>query len=88
MPQVEITDRFWKEFEKLEKPIQKKVLKQLRLLADDPSHPSLRAKPIEGAKGIYEASVDMHYRMTYERLPGDILRMRVVGHHDEAIKKP
>jgi mRNA-degrading endonuclease YafQ of YafQ-DinJ toxin-antitoxin module len=60
----------------------------MRLLAQNPKHPSLRSKPIQGAKGIYEVSPDMHYRMTYERLPGDILRLRAVGSHDEALKNP
>jgi mRNA-degrading endonuclease RelE of RelBE toxin-antitoxin system len=88
MPQIEFTERFLKEYDGLEKRIQKKVQKQLRLLAEDPTHASLRSKPVEGARGIYEASVDMYYRMTYERLPGDRLLMRVVGLHDDALKNP
>lgn len=88
MPETEFTQIFWDDFKKLPKEIQKKVLKAIRLLAENPQHPSLRAKPIQGAKGIYEATPDMHYRMTYERLPGDRLLLRRVGVHDDAIKNP
>lgn len=88
MPKIEFTDTFLEQFKQLPQDIQKKGRKAIRLLSEDPKHPSLRSKPIQGAKGIYEASLDMHYRITYERLPGDILRLRVVGSHDEALKKP
>ena len=88
MPEVEITDRFIKTYKKLPVEIQKKIQKTIRLLGNDPFHPSLRSKPIRGAPGIYEASVDMNYRMTYERLPGDVLRLRVVGPHDKVLDNP
>ena len=88
MPTIEFSDTFLKQYRKLPKNIQMKVQKAIRLLAEDPSHPSLRSKPIQGAKGIFEASPDMHYRMTYERLSGDVLRLRVIGLHDESLKNP
>jgi hypothetical protein len=88
MPEIEQTEFFRNAFSKLPPEIGKKVIKALRLLANDPRHPSLQSKPIEGVPGVYEARVDRNYRMTYERLPGDILRMRVVGKHDETLKNP
>ena len=88
MPEVELTDRFKSAFTELPDSINKKVQKAIRLLANDPRHPSLQTKPIQGAKGIYEARADRAYRMTNERLPGDVLRMRVVGKHDEHLKNP
>ena len=88
MPEIELTETFKKLYDSLPGPIQKKVKNALRLLAENPRHPSLRSKPIEGAPGIYEASVDIQYRMTYERLLGDVLRLRVVGKQDEALKNP
>jgi len=88
MPETELTKTFRKFYGDLPGHIQKKVKKAIRLLSENPRHPSLRSKPIEGAPGIYEASVDIHYRMTYERLPGNVLRLRVVGKHDEALKNP
>ncbi|HEY5574624.1 MAG TPA: hypothetical protein VIK64_16505 [Anaerolineales bacterium] len=88
MPEIELSETFQKLYDDLPGHIQKKIKKSLRLLAENPRHPSLRSKPVEGAPGIYEASRDLQYRMTYERLPGDVLRLRVVGKHDEALKNP
>ncbi len=88
MPEIDLTDTFLKGYAKLPDAIQKKVKKALRLLAENPRHPSLQTKPVEGAPGIYEARVNQGYRMTYERLSGDVLRIRVVGKHDEVLKKP
>ncbi len=88
MPKIRYNETFLKQFNQLPKSIQKKARKTIRLLAENPKHPSLRSKPIQGAKGIYEASLDMHYRLTFERLPGDVLRLRVIGLHDDALKNP
>ncbi len=88
MLEIEYTEAFLKQFNQLPKPIRKKALKSIRLLAENPKHPSLRSKPVQGAKGIYEASLDMHYRFTFERLPGDVLRLRAIGLHDETLKSP
>ena len=79
MPEIVLTETFKNGYANLPPKIQKKAEKALRLLAGNPRHPSLRSKPIEGAKGIYEARVDQNYRLTYERLPDDILQIRVVG---------
>lgn len=88
MPEIEITETFKKGYVNLPPKIQKRAEKALRLLAANPRHPSLRSKPVEGAPGIYEARVDQNYRMTYERLSGDVLRLRVIGKHDKTIKNP
>jgi mRNA interferase RelE/StbE len=88
MPEIELTESFRAAFTRLDPEIQKKVTKALRVLGDDFRHPSLRSKPVEGAPGIFEARVDRTYRMTYERLPGDVLRMRVVSRHDETLRNP
>jgi mRNA interferase RelE/StbE len=88
MPKIEFSEHFLKLFAGLPVVIQDKVKKQIRLLAENPRHPSLHSKPILGAKGIYEARVDQNYRITYERLEDDTLLLRVVAQHDQAIKNP
>lgn len=88
MPKITLQPRFVKAYANLPSDIQKKVHKALRLLAHNPRYPSLRTKVIQGSNGLYEARIDRSYRMTYEQLPGDILRMRVVGKHDETLKNP
>ena len=65
-----------------------KLKKALALLEENPRHPSLQTKPIKGARGFYEARVDINYRMTYIRLPDDTVEMSNVDKHDEALKNP
>ena len=88
MPKIKFTRRFLKSFARLPTALEEKIRKQIALLAENPRHPSLQTKPIQGAPGIYEARVDKDYRMTYESDTDDTLVMRVVGLHDEALKKP
>ena len=86
MPKVRASLRFKKAFVTLPPEIQAKVLKALLLLAENPRHPSLQAKPIHGINGVLEARVDVSYRLTYERLSEDVLFLRSVGKHDETLK--
>lgn len=88
MPKIKLTMRFLKSFSRLPKAIQEKNKKQISLLAENPRHPTLRTKPVQGTDGIYEARIDRDYRMTYERKTDDTLVLRVVDRHDEALKKP
>ena len=88
MPKIQLTDRFVAFYRSLPPSIRKKIDHQIHLLAENPRHPSLQTKPIQGTNGIYEARDDLAYRLTYERLPDDILLLRVVATHDEALKKP
>jgi mRNA-degrading endonuclease RelE of RelBE toxin-antitoxin system len=84
---VVIGERFARAYAKLPGDVQKKVDKALRLLDEDFRHPSLRARRMEGAEGIYEARVDRRHRMTYHR-DGDRLVMRNVGEHDKTLEHP
>ncbi len=88
MPEIYISARFKKAYRNLPEQLRQKVKKAMRLLAEDIRYPSLRTKPVQGASGVYEARVDRGCRMTYERLPGDALLMRVVGKHDEVLRNP
>jgi addiction module RelE/StbE family toxin len=88
MPKVKFSRHFLRLFARLPAPIKEKVKKQIRLLAENPRHPSLQTKPLQGAAGIYEARVDRDYRMTYERESDDTLVLRVVAKHDQALKNP
>ncbi|MCI0521151.1 MAG: type II toxin-antitoxin system mRNA interferase toxin, RelE/StbE family [Chloroflexi bacterium] len=88
MPKIKFTRRFLKSFAHLPAEVQDKIKKQIALLATDPRHPSLHTKPIQGARGVYEARVDRGYRITYERAADDTLTLRVVGKHDETLKNP
>jgi addiction module RelE/StbE family toxin len=82
MPKVRFTRRFLKSFAHLPAPVQEKIKNQIAWLTENPRHPSLQTKPIQGAPGIYEAHVDADYRLTYERDADDILVLRVVGKYE------
>ena len=88
MPKIKFTRRFLKAYARLPAEMQDRIKKQIALLAENPRHPSLQTKPIQGARGIYEARVDIDYRLTYERQADDTLVLRVVGKHDAAIRRP
>lgn len=80
-------DRFRKLYRKLPSSIRRKALRQIRRLAKDSYHPSLQVKKMKGTADIWEARVDLQYRMTFER-QGDTIFLRVIGNHDEALKNP
>jgi len=79
--------RFKKSYQSLPLTIQKKVDKQIDILADNFRHPSLHTKKIKGREGVWEARVNIHYRFTFE-IVGDTIFLRVVGNHDEVLKTP
>ena len=80
-------ERFRKSYQRLPQPIQRKADKQLSLLAANVRHPSLQVKHMKGATGIWEARVDLHYRMTFEMV-GETIYLRVVGNHDDVLRNP
>ncbi|MBI2912587.1 MAG: hypothetical protein HYY03_01555 [Chloroflexi bacterium] len=68
-------------FRRLPKPIRDETYEKLALLLENPAHPSLRVKRIRGTERIWELSVTMNYRITFE-MQGDRLILRRVGTHD------
>ncbi len=84
---VEFSERFVRQYERLPGIIQRKTDKALRLLDADFRHPGLHSHPVEGAPGVFEAYVDVKYRMTFERY-GNTLVMRNVDNHDECLRNP
>jgi hypothetical protein len=78
----------FKEKVKLLNPNVKKALKgKLELMVQNPKHPSLRTKKIKGSSDIYEVSITMNYRMTWQYYQDGIL-LRNVGEHDKTLKNP
>ncbi len=85
------TERFKKAFKALPIDIQKKTVRSLRLLAEDVYYPSLRVKKVQGAPGIWEARIDLKYRMTFqldEKEGETHCLLRNVDNHDECLKNP
>ncbi|BAF58578.1 MAG: hypothetical protein HPY89_05920 [Pelotomaculum sp.] len=61
--------------------------KKLELMLENPRHPSLRTKKIQGQDNIFEASVTMDIRMTWQ-YTGDGILLRNIGEHDKTLKNP
>lgn len=72
---------FLRDYTDLPGEIRRRAEKQIRLLLQNPRHPSLHARKIQGSTDIYEARVTGSYRMTY-KIGGDILRLRRIGTHE------
>jgi mRNA-degrading endonuclease RelE of RelBE toxin-antitoxin system len=78
---------FKKAYRKLPADVQNKVDRQIGMLTSDFRHPSLHTKKIKGRSGIWEVRVDDFYRLTFEVIE-DTIFLRVVGNHDDVLKKP
>jgi mRNA-degrading endonuclease RelE of RelBE toxin-antitoxin system len=85
------SERFKRAFRSLPKEVQKKAGRTLRLMAEDLSYPSLVVKKVQGYTGVWEARVDVKYRLTFqvEQKDGEtICTLRNVDNHDEYLKNP
>ena len=78
---VSRTESFAKDFKSLPKEIQQRAERAILLLTQDPLYPSLRTKKMKGTTDIWEASVSMSYRISYQ-LVGDKIILRRIGTHD------
>ena len=84
---IQYTELFRKKVEILPVDIKKALRIKLELMVENPRHPSLRTKKIQGQEGIFEASVTMGIRMTWQYTEGGIL-LRNTGEHDTTLKNP
>jgi mRNA interferase RelE/StbE len=81
------TARFKKSYRKLEENDKKGIQKKLALMRRNPHHPSLRTKKVQGTDDIFECSINMSLRMSWE-YEGKSILLRVVGNHDEVFNNP
>lgn len=79
------TNKFQKQYRKLDPLIQKKVQKALRLLSRNTRHASLQTKRMHGVEA-WEARADYHYRLTFD-IVGEYIVLYTVGMHDEGLGK-
>lgn len=73
------TPSFKRDYQKLSWKIQQKLDKQLRFLAENPHHPSLRMHRL-GEGDFWEFYVDFSYRAVCRRL-GNVIELLFVGTH-------
>lgn len=85
------TERFKKAFRALPKSVQEKAIKAFRLIQDNPHHPSLHVKRVQGTDDIWEGRVDRQYRFTFQFIKEDdqtVIVFRNIDDHDECLKNP
>ncbi len=76
------TPRFEKNFQKLSQTEKKQVRNKLNLLAENPMHPSLRTKRIQGTSDLFECSVNMDIRIIWYYEGDTMIFLLDIGHHD------
>lgn len=81
MREIVFTQRFDRLFRRLPTRIRDATYEKLTRLAQDPAHPSLRVKQIRGRAGIWEMSITMNYRLTFE-IDEERVVLRRIGTHD------
>jgi len=85
---IVFTKPFVEDYHSLSHNIQLLVDKSLRLLAENPRHPSLRIKKVQGVSGkTYEGRVSRDYRFTFQ-IEKDTYLLRRVGPHNRTLKNP
>jgi len=80
MPTIILTEPFEIDLRKLSSTEQKQARKSLRMMIDNPRHPSLQIHRIKGTP-FWEAYVNMDVRIIFER-NSDTLILHAIGHHD------
>ena len=82
MLKITYTDRFKKHYTRLT-PVEKKQFKtKLSVFADNPLHPSLRTKRIQGTEDLFEFSVNMDIRVIWFYEGEALVALVDIGHHD------
>lgn len=84
---------FEKKLKALPEAVREAARKALKLLTDNPRHPSLKTHKVEKAVGefkgdVFEAYVTQKYRLTWEYGPDQgMISLRNIDNHDECLKK-
>lgn len=83
MRKYQFTQQFEKSFSKLPEDIAELFEKKLSFFLKDIFHPSFRTKKMEGFKNpsIWEASLTMNYRVTFEMDTEGKIIFRNIGTH-------
>ena len=79
---IEVTWNFEVQIKKLTKSEQKSAYRKIQLLIENPFHPSLRTKKIQGFEGLFECSINMDIRIIWQYKAGTIILLLDIGHHD------
>lgn len=79
---ITYTDRFKKHYKKMQTNEKKQIRSKIDLLSQNPNHPSLRTKRIQGTDDLFECSVTMDIQIIWYYEGEKIIILLDVGHHD------
>ena len=82
MLKITYSDRFQKHYKKLSSEEKNQFKHKLSLFADNPFHPSLRVKRIQGTADLFEFSVNMDIRVIWFYEGKSLVALVDIGHHD------
>jgi mRNA interferase RelE/StbE len=78
------TERFKKFYKRLSDEDKKALKRKMLILKKNPYPPSLRTKKVQGTGKIFESSISMAVRLTWQ-YEGESILLRVIGGHDEVL---
>ena len=87
MMKIKYSENFRDTVKNLSPEAKKQLKKKLGIMIVNPRHPSLRSKKIKGTDYIFEASINMDIRITWQYISDGIL-LRNIGEHDQTLKNP
>lgn len=79
---LKATKSFYQDLDELPDQIRQKVFSKLELFQQNTNHNSLRVKKIKGTDFIWEMSINMQYRLTFQWKNDTTVILRRVGTHD------
>ncbi len=79
---ITFTDRFQKHYKDLSAVEKKQFKTKLAIFAENPLHPSLRTKRIQGTDDLFEFSVNMDIRVVWFYEGEALVALVDIGHHD------
>ena len=90
--EFDFTSRFKRAYAKLPKEIQTLFTDKMYQFLDDWQHPSFRTKKIQGTETVWEASLNMSIRFTFEfsKDPDGtaVCILLNIGDHDHILRPP
>ena len=81
------TERFKRAYKKLTPQEQERAKRAILLLGENPRHPSLQVKKMQGTDGICEARYSRGGRITFG-MDGGAVMLRNIGEHDATLNRP
>ena len=82
MHKLEYSKAFGKGLRKLSANEQRAVAGKLKMLVQNPFHPSLRTKKVQRLNDVFESSVNMDIRILWVHKDERLILLLDIGHHD------